>query len=177
MMIEEVFSNKSIKPKERIQVISNMLLERKMSIDELIARARQLKDSPKAACIEAIEFATKADSAIASRECFNFVSAMLAEKTPRIKWESAKVIGNIAHLFSSRLDEALKNLLVNTEHEGTVVRWSAAYAIGEIIKLRTKHNKELVPAVESIIEREEKNSIRKVYADALKKVKGANAAK
>ncbi|GDX53125.1 hypothetical protein LBMAG27_21720 [Bacteroidota bacterium] len=98
-----------------------------------------------------------------------FVSKALAEKAPRIKWESAKVIGNIAHQFPAKLEGAIKNLLVNTEHEGTVVRWSAAFGLGEILKLKTRYNKNLLPAIDSIIQREEKNSIRKIYLEAIKK--------
>jgi HEAT repeat protein len=92
----------------------------------------------------------------------------LTEKAPRIKWESAKVVGNIAHLYPDKLDEAIKNLLINSEHTGTVVRWSAAFALGQIIKLRTSRNRNLIPAIESICKREEKNSIKKIYIAALK---------
>ena len=108
---------------------------------ELIALAEKSKDPDKATCIEALEFASRKNPAIADKQCFLYVSKCLTEKAPRIKWESAKVTGNTAHLFTTKLDEAIKNLLVNTEHDGTVVRWSAAFALGEILKLKTKHNK------------------------------------
>ena len=88
-----------------------------------------------------------------------------------IKWESAKVVGNVSHLYPEKLDEAIGNLLVNSEHAGTVVRWSAAYALSQIIKIKTSRNKELIPTIESICEREEKNSIKKIYLEALKKSK------
>jgi hypothetical protein len=51
------------------------------------------------------------------------------------------------------------------------VRWSAALALGEIIKMKTAINQELIPAIESICEQEEKNSIKKIYIAALKKAK------
>jgi hypothetical protein len=50
-----------------------------------------------------------------------------------------------------------------------VVRWSAAMALGEIIKFKTTVNKNLIPAVDGILKREEKNSIKKIYLAALKK--------
>jgi HEAT repeat protein len=80
------------------------------------------------------------------------------------------VIGNVCKNFASDLETAIVNLLDNTEHEGTVVRWSAAFALGEILKLKTSHNENLVPAIESICERETQNSIRKIYLAALKKI-------
>jgi HEAT repeat protein len=92
-------------------------------------------------------------------------------KAPRVKWESAKVIGNSAHLFSDDLEEAIKNLLTNTEDKGTVVRWSAAFALGEIVKIKTNYQIDLIKAIEVIIDREEKNSIKKIYQKALKQLK------
>jgi hypothetical protein len=171
MDLETVLNNKEVKSKAKTETISKMLLDNKIGIGELIEFAQTSKDPVKATCIEAIEFATKSKPEIASSACLDFVSKTLMEKAPRAKWESAKVIGNIAHRYPARLDEAIKNLLANTEHTGTVVRWSAAFALGQIIKIKTKRNKDLISAIESICKREEKNSIRKIYLDALKKVK------
>ncbi|MBI3233426.1 MAG: HEAT repeat domain-containing protein [Bacteroidetes bacterium] len=163
-----LLADKSLKPKDKTEFISQSILEGSLKLDELIAFAKTQKDPAKATCIEAIEFATKQNPDISNKECFAFVSETLTAKAPRVKWESAKVIGNIARLYTTHLDEAIKNLLVNTEHEGTVVRWSAAFALGEIVKLKTAHNQKLIPAIESICLREEKNSIKKIYMAALK---------
>ena len=169
MDFEKILNNKEIKSKEKTETISQMLLNGKIIIGELIEFAQTCKDPAKATCIEAIEFATKAKPEIASLACLHFVSKTLAEKAPRVKWESAKVIGNIAHLYPAKLGDAIKNLLVNAEHPGTVVRWSAAFALAQIIKLKSSLNKELIPAIESICRCEEKNSIRKIYIAALLK--------
>lgn len=169
MSIQEILSDKTLKPKAKTETISSLLLGKKISIDELITFAAAAKDPAKATCIEALEFVTKQNPDATDKACLAFVSQMLVSKAPRVKWESARVIGNIAHLFPASLDEAINNLLTNSEHPGTVVRWSAAYALGEILKLKTKHNKDLIPAIEAICKREEKNSIRKIYLDALKK--------
>jgi HEAT repeat protein len=96
---------------------------------------------------------------------------MLTDKAPRVKWESARVIGNIAHIFPTKLQKPIIHLLTNTENEGTVVRWASSYALGEIIQLKTKHNKTLIPAIEAILDREQDNTIKKKYLAALKKVK------
>ncbi len=170
MGIEQILNDKLIKAKAKTEIISTMLLNKKIGIDELIKIAGISKDPVKATCIEAIEFATKSSPGIASYACLKFVTQTLTEKAPRVKWESAKVIGNIVHLYPSKLDDVVKNLLVNSEYPGTVVRWSAAFALGEIIKLKTKRNKELIPVVESICKREGQNSIRKIYLEALKKI-------
>ncbi|UKB85116.1 hypothetical protein LF887_05680 [Chryseobacterium sp. MEBOG06] len=171
MTLEELFKDKTIKSKEKAKVMSQWIIEKSLPTDELIAFAEKSKDPVKAACIEALEYATKENPDLADESVFLFVINSLTEKAPRIKWESAKVIGNTAHLFPENLDQAIKNLSSNTEHEGTVVRWSAAFALGEILKLKTSHNTTLLSALENISEKEEKNSIKKIYLDAFKKTK------
>lgn len=171
MTIDELLNDKSIKPKEKTETISRLLTDNTLSVENLISFAQKGKDPVKATCIEAMEYATKTKPSIATENMLVFVSGTLTEKAPRIKWESAKVVGNIAALFPSKLEQAIGNLLVNSEHAGTVVRWSAAFALGEIIKLKTDLNDILLPAIEAICTREEKNSIKKIYLDAIKKSK------
>lgn len=171
MTIEELFKDKTTKAKEKTEIISQWILDTSLPIDELIAFAEKSKDPVKGTCVEAMEYATKQKPELADETVFTFVTQTLIEKAPRIKWESTKVIGNTAHLFPEKLEDAITHLMTNTEHEGTVVRWSAAFALGEILKLKTPHNTTLLPALESISEKEEKNSIRKIYLDAIKKTK------
>lgn len=172
MTIAELLNNKSTKPKEKTETLSQWVLDKTISTEQLIAFASTAKDSPKATCIEALEFASKQNPDMADEECLRFVTQALKNKHPRVKWEAAKVVGNIAQVFPKKLDEAITNLLANTEDEGTVVRWAAAYALGEIIKLKTSRNEDLIPAIEVICDREEKDSIKKIYLKALKAVKG-----
>lgn len=169
MNLEELMNDKVLKSTEKTATISSWLLNSTLKAHDLIQFASSLKDPDKATCIEALEFATKQQPSVITKNEFDFVSAALTDKAPRIKWESAKVIGNTASLFPDQLDETIVNLLQNSEHNGTVVRWSAAYALGQIIQLKTDRNNELIPAAEAICHREEKNSIRKIYLDAIKK--------
>lgn len=64
---------------------------------------------------------------------FAFIIQFLSDKAPRIKWVSAKVIGNCILLFSTHIVFALKHLLKIYEHIGTVVRWGAVNAILQIL--------------------------------------------
>jgi hypothetical protein len=99
MEIELILKDKLIKPKEKTEMISKMILDRKINLNELIIIAQRAKESDRATCIEAIEFATKSNPSISTLECLEFVIGTLTEKAPRIKWESAKVIA-ILHLYS-----------------------------------------------------------------------------
>ena len=168
MNITELFSNKELKPKAKTETLSGWLLDNKINADEVTTFAQTAKDPVKASCIEALEFATKQKPSIVNKKIFQFVTQSLTDKAPRVKWESARVIANVAGLFPDKLDETIKNLLTNSEHSGTVVRWSAVLALGEILKLKTKYNKEIMPAIEAICDREEKKSIKKIYLDAIK---------
>lgn len=171
MDLPDLFSNKNLKSKAKTEIVSSWLLDKTINADELTAFAQEAKDPIKATCIEALEYATQKNPTIATAKTFQFVTQSLAAKTPRVKWESARVIGNAAHLFTDELEEAIKLLLINSEHEGTVVRWSAAFALGEILKLNTKNNALLIDAAKAIINREEKNSIKKIYLEAIKKLR------
>lgn len=169
MDLSTFLNDKALKAKEKTEMLSNWLLEHKVPAKELIAFAQASKDPTKATCIEAFEFATKQQPELIDAVDFQFFAQSLQSAAPRVKWESAKVIGNTAARFYESLDTAIAHLLDNTAHEGTVVRWSAAYALGEIIKLKTKHNEALLPFVKTICGGDEKNSIKKIYLDALKK--------
>ena len=169
MDIGALIKNKSIKPKEKTVQISGLLLRGDLGVHELIAFADKAKDAEKATCIESLEFTSKINASLVSVKAFTFVCEQLASKAPRVKWESAKVIANSAHLFPEQLNTAIGALLPNTEDKGTVVRWSAAYALGEVMKINGKHQANLLKAIESIVLREEKNSIKKIYLSAIKK--------
>jgi len=169
MNLTELFSDKALKAKERTAQLSQWLSANPKKVDELIAFAQTAKDPVKAACIEAIEYVSKENPKICTESCFNFVAANLAEESPAVRREAGRVIGNVIALFPKHVEKVLTGLLNNAEDEGTVVRWSAAFALGEIIKLKTALNKDLVPVAEAICEREEQASIQKIYLAALKK--------
>lgn len=166
MDLSALLKNKTIKGKEKTEQIAEALLNNSLNLESLIETAKNSKDADKATCIEAIEFAIRSDTLLATEPVLKFVSETLNNKAPRIKWESAKVIGNIANLFPTKLDKAISNLLTNSRHPGTVVRWASAFALGEILKLKTQHNVDLLPAIDNIIKQEEKNSIKKIYLAA-----------
>lgn len=169
MQIETILKDRSLKTKAKVQAIAKAVLGEELSIDELIKTTSKLKDAEKGTCVEALELATRTQPEIADQKCLTFVLKCLEDEAPRVKWEAAKVIGTIAPLFPTKLAKAISGLLINTEDAGTVVRWSAAHALSKIMALKTKHNADLVPAIEAILKREEDNAIRKIYSAALKK--------
>lgn len=171
MLLDEVFLDKSLKPKAKVKKIVAWVLDDELSFDDLVDWATKASDAEKASCLEALELITKTNPGRATENCFRFATRSLNEKAPRIKWESARLIGNIARAFPGKLQIPVRELLANSEHQGTVVRWATAYALGEIIKLGTSLNRELLPAIEAICTKEEDQGVKKKYQDALKKVR------
>ncbi len=108
---------------------------------------------------------------IADERLLIFVTEALNDDAPRVKWESAKVIGNIAKYFPEDIDHTIEPLLQNAEHSGTVMRWATAYALAEILKIKSKSHSKLLAEVERLAENEENNDVKKKYLDALRRVK------
>lgn len=171
MTLDELFNDKTIKSKAKVAKIGDWLLNGELPLDELLAFAENQSGINKATCIEALDYVTKKKTSIADESLLDFVTNTLMEEEPRIKWESAKIIGNIAHLFPNLLGKSIANLLANADHNGSVIRWATAYALAEILKLKTEHNKKLLPQIEQLSEKEEDNGVKRKYVEALKKVK------
>ena len=170
MDIKEILSNKTLKPKAKIEELSQGIIDKKLTVNDLMSFAKTAKDAEKGTCVEALEFASSKNPKLINKKCFEFVIEHLSDKAPRVKWESAKIIGNTAHLFKTDLNNAIKHLLENAVYDGTVVRWSAAFALVEIIKLETEHNKTLLSKINKLYEKEEKPNIKKMYLDIIKKL-------
>ncbi len=170
MTLAELIHDKTKKAKEKVEIISKWLLDGTLQLEELIVFAEQANDSHKGTCIEAVEFATRKNPTIVDENFLEFVTTTLTDTAPRVKWESAKVVGNIAKLFPTKLTKPICNLLINAKHKGTVVRWSAAFALTEILKLNTKHNTKLLPTLNKICENEHANGVKKKYLEAIDKL-------
>ncbi len=171
MTLEEIFQDKSIKAKAKVATIGDWLLIKQLPLDELIAFGEVQSPIYKATCIEAVEYATKKQPEIATDNLLLFVTKALDDPEPRVKWESAKVIGNCAKFIKDDVAFIVEKLLLNTTNNGTVVRWATAYALAEILKLKNIINTTLLPKILVLIENEEDNGVKKKYLYALKKIK------
>lgn len=163
-----ILNDASLSSKAKAQKISGLITAGELPVADLITAAKKASDENKASLIEALELATRKDPVISTLETFKFASALIAEKSNRIKLESARVIGNIAHLYPGKVDLAISQLLTNAEHPGTVVRWSAAFALGQIILTFHPKALKLLPAIKALMAVETDNAIRKIYGKAIK---------
>jgi HEAT repeat protein len=170
---KEISLDKTIKSKEKVLLLAKALCLPEVDLTVFLEFVNTLKDTEKANCIEAIEKITKINPGFANAALLDLIIHTLTEKAPRIKWEAARVLANCAGHLDEKAEKAVQNLIANSNHIGTVVRWSSATALGEILKLKGAINAYLIPEIEFLHVREEKPSIKKIYASALEKAKSS----
>ncbi len=166
MTIEEIIGSKR-KPKEKVTLLAEKLKSDKKLVAELIKHFETASAPEKGSYMEAMEYVTKDDPSFAAR-CLDFVIEHINDEAPRVKWEAARIIGNVAKQFPDKVSEAIPKLLENTKDEGTVVRWSAAFALTEIAKSSPKTQKELIPIFSEIVKKEANNGVKNIYVKTLK---------
>lgn len=169
-MLNNLFSNKNVKAKEKVVQLVRLLQSNTIKKEELIEFANQTNAVNKASCIEAIEKVTHENSAFCDELIWAFVTDSLLDKEPRIKWESARVIANSAKECVHISDTTLKNLFTNIRHEGKVVRWATAMAICSIALQSKSESGFWKTELKRLTELEMENSIRKIYTNTLNKI-------
>ena len=101
MCISELFTDKTIKPKEKTETICKWFFDKSLPIDELLAFAEKQKAPVKATCIEALEFATKQSPNIADETVLEFVTdTLLAKALKAVGFDTDKLVGNINALVA-----------------------------------------------------------------------------
>ncbi len=75
------------------------------------------------------------------------------------------------YICSDKFENSIAPHLRQAENNGTVLRWAAASALAEILKLKTAQYTELMPKIETLCAHEADNGVKKKYLDAIKKVK------
>lgn len=164
--IEQILKSRS-KPKEKVDALAKEVEDNRISIKQLIDYFEIGSVSEKGSCIEAIERIAR-DKPEIVLSYIDFIIDHINDQAPKVKWETARVIGNLSQKYPSEVVKAVPKLLLNTEDTGTVVRWSAAFALTEIAKNNLKLRKELVPRFKEIAEKEKNNGVKNLYVKALK---------
>ena len=85
--------------------------------------------------------------------------------------EASRIVGNMAADFPDEVAPAVDSLLANADDEGTVVRWSAAYALSRIFILPAYAASPLRQHVEALCEAEQDKGVRGQYEKTLKKLR------
>ena len=164
--VEEILQSKR-KPKEKVSLLAKKVKENNKFLNQLIEYFEVGSVADKGNCIEVMEYVSQDDPKFVL-PYIKFIIEHINNDAPKVKWETARVIGNVAQQFPDKVSNAIEKLFLNTKDKGTVVRWSAAFALTEIAKNNPKMQKELVPKFSEIVKKEENNGVKNVYVKALK---------
>lgn len=171
MDIAGLLNNKAIKSTEKRSIISDAIQLGSLTIQDIQALKGALDDPKMALILEAMEAITGKHPEAADLHWLTFTQAFISSPSNSIKRETSRIVGNIAHLFPNNLEAAIQKLLVNTSEEGSVIRWSSAYALSRIVSIPQYATSELFDMILALYERETDNGIKNQYLNGLKKAR------
>jgi hypothetical protein len=155
------------KPKDLVIFLADNIQKDKTLFPQLIELLQTGSDPQRGTSADVIEQVSKISPEIAA-PYINDLIPLINYKAPRVKWGIAEAIGNLSRHYPRESEAAIPNLLKNTKDSGTVVRWSAAFALSEIAKNGPSTGSELVSKIDEIVKLEQNNGVRNVYLKALK---------
>ncbi|MCL2144624.1 MAG: hypothetical protein FWH43_03915 [Endomicrobia bacterium] len=171
MNINCLLDNKLIKPVKKREEIVEAIRKKSITIKEIQKLKNTLDDKKMALVFEAMEDVTSKNPEISNRDWLKFVQEFIPSKSNSVKREASRIVGNIAHLYPNDLDLAIKDVMKNTKDEGTVIRWSSAYALAKIIQIPKYANGKLFDVLTDLSGKEKENGIKNQFLNGLKKAK------
>lgn len=168
-ILDEIRTSKK-NTKQLLFEISQSLMKDHNLLDQIKEGLSTGSKVEKGVLMESLEYASKEDPGIAENMIDTVIEYLDYKDSPRVKWEGARVIANISQRYPEKVIKAVDKLISNTKDKGTVVRWSAAYALGEIAKYNLKARTSLIPKIERIMKKEQNNGVRNVYLKALRAI-------
>ncbi len=167
--IEAILQSKA-KPKEKQIRLVEAVVSGEVPVPEFLAFFERARDADKGACADAMKHISASEPELLA-PYLDVLFGYINHRLPRVKWGVPEAIGNMAKDCPDKAAEAIPYLLKNIaddEVNTTVVRWCAAYALGEIARYNPAARDQLLPLFEHLIEHEQNTGVRNVYAKALK---------
>ncbi len=169
MDIIKILDNKSLGPLEKRAEIDEAIRTNLITIKDIHAFSTTLDDKKMAVVLEAMEAVSNRNPEIADLEWLRFAEGFIPAKSNSLKREASRIIGNIAHLFPDDLGVAIPRLIENMSDDGTVVRWSSAYALARVVAIPQYANSELYETLTTLSEQEHNNGVKNQLLGGLKK--------
>ena len=166
----EILNNKALKATEQGALLMVALEDKTLSVQNLLGGIERLKAPMQSKILGVLEGATRQQPNLVTSDVMAVVTDCLQSTAPSVIRESARIIANTIHLHTSVIPELIPLLKKIAEHEGTVVRWSAATAINSIAGC-TSDIQSLEKLITPLAAKEEQASIVKIYQKALKTLK------
>jgi len=159
------------KPKELVLRLAGRVKRNAKLIAQLAEGLEHDRPAIRGTCAEALSEITRERPDLLPARHLDALIRHLQDENPRVKWETAQVIGNVAARHPEKVGRAVSGLLRNSSDAGTVVRWSSAYALTRIAEQRPQDRKALAAKMEGVLRREKNSGVRNVYLKALKKIR------
>ena len=171
MNIASLLDSKSMTSLEKREKIADAIRKKSVTIKEIQKLKDTLDDKKTALILEAMEAVSLKNPEISNKDWLKFTQELISSKSNAIKREASRIIGNIAHLFPNDLDAAIKSLMKNTNDEGTVIRWSSAYALARIVQIPKYANSNLFDILTALSAKEKETGVKNQFLNGLKKAK------
>ena len=169
MTIAGILSSKE-KPKVKLEQLSNAVLSGKIAIKDLVSFYDEADKSEKGYLMESLEYTSQGKPEMVVSYVDFVIENINFPDSPRVRWEAARVIANLAAHSADKLEKAIDPLIKNTKDEGTVVRWSAAFALSELARNLESSRAKLEKLFVKLVKEEENNGVRKHYEKYLKEM-------
>jgi HEAT repeat protein len=169
--IEHILHSKD-KPKRKQAALVGAILSNEIALADFFSFFKTGKDSDKGACADALKHISASNPALLA-PYLDVLIEYINHPLPRVKWGVPEAIGNLAKDFPGEVEKAIPGLLKNTtgdEENSTVIRWCAAYSLGEIARYNPAARKKLIPVFEDLINQEQNTGVKNVYIKAMKAI-------
>ncbi len=153
--------------KQKSRAIADALLSGTLKPVALLEVSPGLPDADLAIVMESLESATRVGPAMVNDQLFALLVRNVNHAAPRVQWEAARTIGNVAGQHAEQLGPAVEALLANVTSDGQVVRWATARALAAILRVRIT-DKGLRQRLSEIAADEQDEGVRRVYEKALR---------
>ncbi len=168
-ILEEIRKSKK-NSKQLLMEISTAIKKDPKLIEQIKEGLKKGSKTEKGILMESLEYVTKDDPTIVEKLLNTITDFINYKDSPRVRWEAARIIANVSRRYPKAAGNAIDKLVINANDNGTVVRWSAAYALGEIAKCNLNSRINLVPKIEALLKKEQNSGVKNVYLKALKTI-------
>lgn len=167
----QVLGDKTLKGVARRQAAIAEIMSDDNAIAEIEANLPNINEKLLATFLEAVEEITNKKMKPLGVNYLRLAISNVSSDSNSCRREASRIVGNMASDFPTEVSDAIESLIANSKDEGTVVRWSAAYALSRIVVLQPYADSALLQRVETICQSEEDNGVRGQYEKALKKLR------
>lgn len=171
MRLIDIFNDKSIKKIDARAMIVDGILQGNYTIEEIESTSQKLKEKKISTILEAIEKISNRGLITLSLDYLEFAKKYISINENSCKREASRIVGNLASKYPQAVRDCIPALLDNAKDDGTVIRWSSAYALSRIILLEEYCNTDLYEKLVSICDNEQENGVKNQYIKAFKKIK------